>query len=1199
MSRRSFGGRRQFSSRGRFGDPSNGSNSKNSFQLSEADKDAPLDIEITMSESNENRFRRAKANEIIDCKYGFENFSGPGEKLGWLINTHPTDILDESRNLVSAVDFYFLQADGSRFKVSRAFLPYFYVSVMGDRGVEAEVTTFLTRKYSGRIAKIDLIEKEDLDMPNHLVGIKARYLKLSFNSVDELTRVRREIASRVKANREIQSLKSSYTDMLGEHFADTTDASSGYSKTKMASKVTDALDYLSDIREYDVPYLMRVCIDLNIFAAHWYTVKCRPSQPPEFIKSEETVAWPEPIMMISYMIDGMGYLICNQEIIAEDVEDFEFTPRPEFPGHFRVYNVINEEALIRQFFDHILRVKPTIVVTYNGDNFDWPFLEARAAQYGLKMSDEIGFNREQSGPSVGRDPSAGDYLSRPAVHMDCFRWVKRDSYLPVGAQGLKAVAKAKLHYDPVEMDPELMCRMAREEPRTLANYSVSDAVATYYLYMKYVHPFVFALCTILPLNPDDVLRKGSGTLCEALLMVQAYEANVVFPHKKSGGSSSHDAPQGILGDSLNSYSFTDDNRLIDSETYVGGHVEALEAGVFRADIPVRFRLVPAALEKLRADARRCLCRAISTELDTKDPSVVESLIEKKNFEQVCAEVEQALSTLGTMPNRVECPVIVHLDVGAMYPNIILTNRLQPSAVAADASERCSGCHFYKPGVACQRFMSWNTGGRRAFHELSREEQATVEKKRLTDFCRRAYKRIHTTRMEERVAMVCQRENSFYVDTVRSFRDRRYKFKGLTKVRSLLFCMLLNCYFRRCTPTDNFTQKLLQVWKRKLDETSAAAAAGVGDPALVKEASSMVVLYDSLQLAHKCILNSFYGYVMRRGARWHSMEMAGIVCHTGANIITRARELVEQIGRSLELDTDGIWCMLPASFPQNLQFKLASGKKLSVSYPGAVLNQLVQDLFTNDQYHDLLDPARLTYTRNGELQLIKIFQSSVFEAFLHGKTLTEIYASVAKVADHWLDVLYSHGVGMPDSELQPEQAPVTERAIPLAIFQAEPSVKHHFLRKWLKDSSLGADVDIRSILDWNYYIERLGSAIMKIITIPAALQQVNNPVPRVPHPDWLLKRLAEKTDTCRQSKLTDLFAPAVASSRITVEIEDIGATGSTSHSTSVPRATHLASPPQQNMGGRKRSLVPALAKPTGPPPAWRESLGQPPTLNEDS
>lgn len=47
---------------------------------------------------------------------------------------------------------------------------------------------------------------------------------------------------------------------------------------------------------------------------------------------------------------------------------------------------------------------------------------------------------------------------------------------------------------------------------------------------------------------------------------------------------------------------------------------------------------------------------------------------------------------------------------------------------------------------------------------------------------------------------------------------------------------------------------------------------------------MVVLYDSLQLAHKCILNSFYGYVMRKGARWYSMEMAGVVTYTGARII---------------------------------------------------------------------------------------------------------------------------------------------------------------------------------------------------------------------------------------------------------------------------------------------------------------------------
>lgn len=97
-------------------------------------------------------------------------------------------------------------------------------------------------------------------------------------------------------------------------------------------------------------------------------------------------------------------------------------------------------------------------------------------------------------------------------------------------------------------------------------------------------------------------------------------------------------------------------------------------------------------------------------------------------------------------------------------------------------------------------------------------------------------------------------------------------------------------------------------------------------AKLEEAKKMVVLFDSLQLAHKCILNSFYGYVMRKGARWYSMEMAGIVCQTGANIIKMARELVERVGRPLELDTDGIWCILPKSFPENISFQTTNPKK---------------------------------------------------------------------------------------------------------------------------------------------------------------------------------------------------------------------------------------------------------------------------------
>lgn len=34
-----------------------------------------------------------------------------------------------------------------------------------------------------------------------------------------------------------------------------------------------------------------------------------------------------------------------------------------------------------------------------------------------------------------------------------------------------------------------------------------------------------------------------------------------------------------------------------------------------------------------------------------------------------------------------------------------------------------------------------------------------------------------------------------------------------------------------------------------------------------------------------------------------------------------------------------------------------------------------------------------------------------------------------------------------------------------------------------------DFDIRSLLDWDYYLDRLGNCIRKIITIPAAMQKV--------------------------------------------------------------------------------------------------------------
>jgi DNA polymerase epsilon subunit 1 len=55
-------------------------------------------------------------------------------------------------------------------------------------------------------------------------------------------------------------------------------------------------------------------------------------------------------------------------------------------------------------------------------------------------------------------------------------------------------------------------------------------------------------------------------------------------------------------------------------------------------------------------------------------------------------------------------------------------------------------------------------------------------------------------------------------------------------------------------------------------------------------------------------------------------------------------------------------------------------------------------------------------RRGELKIIKIFQEEVFSQFLKGETLDECYAAVAKIADRWLDILYTKGQTTSDEEL---------------------------------------------------------------------------------------------------------------------------------------------------------------------------------------
>jgi DNA polymerase epsilon subunit 1 len=85
--------------------------------------------------------------------------------------------------------------------------------------------------------------------------------------------------------------------------------------------------------------------------------------------------------------------------------------------------------------------------------------------------------------------------------------------------------------------------------------------------------------------------------------------------------------------------------------------------------------------------------------------------------------------------------------------------------------------------------------------------------------------------------------------------------------------------------------------------------------------------------------------------------------------------------------------------------------------------------------------------------------------------------------------------------------------------------------------------MRKIIDWDYYKERVAGTIMKIVTIPAALQKCMNPVPKIQYPEWLYKRLKVEDDRYKQKDMKFFFKKASqqeAASNALRDIEDFAA-----------------------------------------------------------
>lgn len=251
------------------------------------------------------------------------------------------------------------------------------------------IEEWLNKKYEGLIYRIVRDKKEDLKLPNHLMGHRRLYLQLCFRNISDLLTIRRDILPLALAN----SAKRDAVDAYAEVIRATTDASmdiefeedgemgmgsSSRGKWPGQARDQDPRECIIDVREYDVPYYLRVAIDNDIRVGLWYAVTFIEGQPAfnqitERVKRADPVVMAydiettkaplkfpdqaiDQVMMISYMVDGQGYLITNREIVSEDIEDFEYTPKDGYEGPFIIFNEPNEVRIFGRRFRYIVLI---------------------------------------------------------------------------------------------------------------------------------------------------------------------------------------------------------------------------------------------------------------------------------------------------------------------------------------------------------------------------------------------------------------------------------------------------------------------------------------------------------------------------------------------------------------------------------------------------------------------------------------------------------------------------------------------------------------------------------------------------------------------------------------------------------------------------------------------------------------------------
>ncbi|MCW1292564.1 MAG: DNA-directed DNA polymerase [Candidatus Parvarchaeota archaeon] len=246
-------------------------------------------------------------------------------------------------------------------------------------------------------------------------------------------------------------------------------------------------------------------------------------------------------------IEKISNQVPNFKVLAFDIEVFSRskTPIPSqdpiisistfYEGEQKVFTWLknnkyetlkDESECILKFFEYIKEKDPAILIGYNSDNFDLPYIKKRAEILNLNLPIEIEIKNKEE---------LKECRVKGFCHIDVYTFIKNiySKYnLKSEKLTLDEVAYEMLNEKKDQFDWSKAQSLFEDSDLStqLCDYNLKDSYLTYKIY-KEIELHLIEINRLIGLTLFDISRMTSGMIVEYMLMKRAKERNILIPNK--------------------------------------------------------------------------------------------------------------------------------------------------------------------------------------------------------------------------------------------------------------------------------------------------------------------------------------------------------------------------------------------------------------------------------------------------------------------------------------------------------------------------------------------------------------------------------------------------------------------------------------------------------------------------------------------